>query len=191
MSNSKYSLPNDRMPEAEVTLRLAIYLIENNLAKGNVGASIDGAQVKTGDTVHFPILSFLNDKGWVGNENAPVWRTTFTHSDFDAAIIIHSTPGEGDVVAELVDGQRLRVESKKGTLARSKSSSEYPLIREAIGQLMTVDQTEQRDLFAVAVPDSEKFCELAARWRKGPLMVKAGLKILTVSRDGTVTGLFD
>ncbi len=52
-----------KMPEAEVTLRLAISLIENNHVVSDVVAAIDGAQVKTGNKVHFPITEFLNSNG--------------------------------------------------------------------------------------------------------------------------------
>jgi len=53
------------------------------------------------------------------------------------------------------------VESKKGPLIRSKSLQDYPLIREAIGQLMTVEHADSLDLLAVAVPSYEKFNALA------------------------------
>ena len=99
-------------------------------------------------------------------------------------------PGQGDVVARLSTGRTLRVECKKGPLSRSKSSQEYPLLREAIGQLMTVERVEPTDILAVAVPDSPKFNELASRWRNAPLIRRLGLQILTVSRDkGAVSGL--
>jgi hypothetical protein len=41
-----------KMPEAEVSLRLAIHLIENNLTISDVDVAIDGAQVKTTNTIH-------------------------------------------------------------------------------------------------------------------------------------------
>lgn len=40
-------LPEDKMPEAEVTLRLAISLIENEHVIDDIRVTIDGAQVKT------------------------------------------------------------------------------------------------------------------------------------------------
>jgi len=92
-------------------------------------------------------------------------------------------------VASLKNGRRLRVESKKGTLERSKSSSEYPLIREAIGQIMTVEDVSNTDLLGIAVPQSAKFEELCSRWSSAPLIRRVGLLLIRVGRNGTVTGL--
>ena len=98
-------------------------------------------------------------------------------------------PDQRYVVAEVKSGHMLRVECKKGTLRRSKSSAEYPLLREALGQLVTIDSVGENDILAVAVPKSEKFESLARRWREAPLIKKFGIQILTVARDGSVTGL--
>jgi len=92
-------------------------------------------------------------------------------------------------VAQLKSGLTLRVESKKGPLSRSKSSKEYPLIREAIGQLMTIEKAEPNDILAVAVPHSEKFDKLASQWRERPLMKNVGIHIVTIDRSNTIRGL--
>ncbi|KFZ28383.1 hypothetical protein IDAT_08710 [Pseudidiomarina atlantica] len=184
-------LPEDKMPEAEVTLRLAISLIESDHVVGDIQAAIDGAQVKTGSTIHFPIVEFLNAHGWESTEQREQWQAKYSNKKYSASIIIHSSSGEGDLVADLKSGQRLRVESKKGPLKRSKSSQEYPLIREAIGQLITVEHAEESDVLAVAVPKSEKFDALAEQWRIRPLMKSTGLHIITVGRDNSISGLSD
>lgn len=44
------------MTEVEVIIRLAVYFITNGLTKENVKVSIDGAHVKTGNTVHCDIF---------------------------------------------------------------------------------------------------------------------------------------
>lgn len=184
-------LPEDKMPEAEVTLRLAIFLIENRHTLGDVQTAIDGAQVKTGNTIHFPIVEFLNAHGWESQTQQERWQAKYSNKKYAASIIVHSSSGEGDLVVDLKSGQRLRVESKKGPLTRSKSSQEYPLIREAIGQLITVEHAEKSDLLAVAVPKSDKFDALAEEWRKRPLMRITGIHIITVGRDNSVSGLSD
>ena len=181
-------LPVDRMPEAEVTLRLAIALIEGNHSIGDVDAAIDGAQVKTMDKIHFPIVEFLESLGWHG-EDSKRWQCAYHHPNHRQSIVVHSSSGEGDLVALLANGKTLRVESKKGTLKRSKSSKEYPLIREAIGQLMTIEFADPNNILAVAVPNSTKFTELAKLWRKRPLMVNAGIHIITVDRNNKLSGL--
>ena len=181
-------LTDDRMSEAEVSLRLAFFLISHDIVVGDVRVAIDGAQVQTGEAVHFPILEFLKHSGCVINESDR-WHGTHSYREHTTQLVIHSSPGQGDVVAHLKNGHTLRVESKKGALSRSKSSSEYPLLREAIGQLMTVEEVGPSDLLAVAVPDSPKFRELAMRWRQAPLIARLGIQLLTVNRDGSVSGL--
>ena len=89
----------------------------------------------------------------------------------------------------LVGGRVLRAEAKKGSLVRSRSSAEYPLMREALGQLLTVKEVGDKDVFAAAVPSSEKFESLAAEWRDRPLVVRAGLYIATVDRANNIRGL--
>ncbi len=182
-------LPSDKMPEAEVTLRLALFLIYGNHTNDDVICAIDGAQIKTGKTVHFPILEFLNSEGWHGLDQKEKWQCKYIHDDYDQSIIVHSSAGEGDLVSSLNNGYTLRVESKKGPLSRDKSSKEYPLIREAIGQIMTIEHANDDDILAVAVPESEKFLSLASQWRDRPLMRHAGMHIITVNRSNQISGL--
>ncbi|MGE0761464.1 MAG: hypothetical protein AB7O38_30905 [Pirellulaceae bacterium] len=178
-----------KMPEAEVSLRLAFHLIEQGLTASDVHVAIDGAQVKTTDTIHFGISEFLRALKWIKSATDDLWQGTYTHATHIPKVIIHSSPGCGDVVATLIDGRTLRVECKKGPLVRSKSSQEYPLLREALGQLLTMESVGELDLLAVAVPSSPKFQELASRWRQAPLVSRFGIRILTVSRDNQVSGL--
>ena len=62
-------------------------------------------------------------------------------------------------------------------------------MREALGQLMTVAEVGETDVLAVAVPHSVKFAALAERWRMAPLVLRAGIQILTVDRTNKVHGL--
>ena len=183
------NLPSNKMPEAEVSLRLAFFLIKSGLTSGDISIAIDGAQIETKGQRHFEIEHFLAKHGWEHVHEANDWRGTYTNSGTSCRITIHCTSGQGDVVATLENGKSLRVECKKGPLVRSASSEEYPLIREAIGQIMTVTEAADSDVFAVCVPASEKFNELAERWREAPLINKAGLLILTVDRQNRVSGL--
>ncbi len=181
-------LSDEKMAEAEVSVRLALYLIRQRLVTADVAVAIDGAQVQTSGAVHFAMAAFLQASG-CSALGAHAWQGHHVVTDGDYRIRIHSSSGSGDVVAPLITGEVLRVESKKGPLKRSKSSAEYPLMREAIGQLMTVDQAAANDLLAIAVPHSAKFAELAERWRDAPLIRRLGLQLLTVHRDGDVSGL--
>lgn len=176
------------MSEAEVSLRLAFYLIRNDMVTSDVKVAIDGAQIKTKDKIHFPLNEFLEQNNCLRFRLSHGWSGTY-NLGARYNLVIHSRPGKGDVVAKTRSGNTIWIESKKGPLQRSKSSAEYRLIREALGQLLTIEKLGIRDILAVAVPKSEKIESLAIAWRKAPLIKKLGIKILTVSRDGNVAGL--
>ena len=130
--------------------------------------AIDGAQIQTRGEIYFPIVEFMDSLKWIRDDDNEPWRGKYTNDLHSLGIIIHSRPGEGDVSASLTTGRTLRAECKKGPLIRSTSSREYPLIREALGQLVTIDEISPKDLLAVAVPKSDKFAELTSRWREAP-----------------------
>jgi hypothetical protein len=175
------------MAEAEVSLRLAFHLLSTRRATGLVRVAIDGAQVKVGDTIRFSIVEFMAAHGW-RSETAGRWQAIYYHQTIAGEVQIHSAPGEGDVVATLAGNDPFVAEAKKGPIIRSRSSAEYPLLREALGQLLTIQELPSNAQLAVAVPKSPKFDELAARWREAPLIQKVGIRILTVARTGEVFG---
>jgi hypothetical protein len=177
-----------KMAEAEVSLRLAEWLLRNAIADGVIEIAIDGAQLQTGGVVHFDLSGYLAKCGWNKIDDTAPWQCTYQIGQGPGRVRIHSNPGKGDVVARLRSGKTFRAECKKGPLVRSKSSQEYPLLREALGQLLTVEEVREGDVLAVAVPHSDKFAELADRWRKAPLVRRFGIRILTVSKDGSVDG---
>src|SRR6476620_10308806 len=119
-------LAKEKMTEAEVSVRLALYLIREGLVTTDVSVAIDGAQVQTSGTVHFALADFLQASG-CSALGAHAWQGHHVVTDGVFRIRIHSSSGCGDVVAQLISGQTLRAESKKGPLKRSKSSAEYPL----------------------------------------------------------------
>ena len=177
------------MSEGEVSLRLAFWAVQRGGASGQVEVAIDGAQVRTGTRVHFDPVSFLETYGWKAIGSLNDFRGEFGHAEWTCRLQVHSTPGRGDVVAKLSSGTTLRAECKKGPLQPSASSKEYPLIREALGQLLTVDAVDPSDMLVVAVPYSSKFESLAAKWRDAPLVARFGIRIATVHRTGEVFGL--
>jgi hypothetical protein len=124
------------MSEAAVSLRLAFWLVRKELVSDEVVVALDGAQVKVGGVVTFDVSKFLQESRWLKTDSTAGWEGTYRHSDAASCLVIHSAPGQGDVVCRLQDGRVLRVEAKKGPLTTSKSSEEYPLIREALGQLV-------------------------------------------------------
>ena len=176
------------MSEAEVSLRLAVHLTMSGRVKSDVAVALDGAQVNIGQTQHFDVPGFLSSLGWLPQQNSIRWQGTYSNPSAAQNITVHSQSGRGDVTATLTSGEPLVVEAKKGTLFKCKSSSEYPLLREALGQLLTLQTVPEDAVLAVAVPHGERFIALAGRWREAPLVKRSGIRILTVSQTGEVDG---
>ncbi len=181
-------LPADKMPEAEVSLRLAFWLLEHGVKSQTVSVAIDGAQVRSRIGTVFEIEAFLEGAGWRKADRAERWSGEY-EGPGGSRLAIHSRSGEGDVVAQLPSGITLRAECKKGTLHRSKSSSEYPLVREALGQILTMADAKPADVLVVAVPSSEKFEELVSEWRSRCLVKATRIQIATIHREHGVRGL--
>ena len=176
------------MQEAEVSLRVALHFIMNGLTKENVKVSLDGAHIKTGNQIHFDIFKFLSDNQCKKlDSDAERWQGVYQVQDFEKQLEIVSTPGIGDVNIKLPDGKILYVESKKGRA--DKKGQEYPLMREAIGQLMTGMEITEKVIPVVAVPYSEKSYELATRWSKLEQIKNVGIKFFLVKDEGRIVVL--
>lgn len=176
------------MPEAEVALRLAFYLLSLAQSKGTAVVAIDGAQVKVGDAEVFPIEGFLLAKGWqqVEQSGKNSWQGTYILDG--KHLNVHSDSGSGDVVVPLESGQ-VRAECKKGPLVKKKGSQERPLLNCAIGQLMTVRTVCDNDFLVAAVPKTDRFAALAREWQSRPLIERSGIRIVLVGRDGSADGI--
>jgi hypothetical protein len=182
-------LPEDRMPEAEVALRLAEFILLLPGSGTMASVAIDGASIKVGDAVIFDIGRFMAATGWEQIKEPQVGRNawTGTYRRGDKTIRVHSRPGEGDVVAT-VDGRRIVAECKKGPLVRKPGNPEYPLLTTALGQALLFHVAAD-DVVVAAVPDTPVFRQLAESWRSRPLVRRAGIRIALVARDGAVSGL--
>jgi hypothetical protein len=182
-------LPDDRMPEAEVALRLAEFILSLPNSGAMASVAIDGASIKVGDAVIFDIGRFMAGTGWEQTKELQVGRNAWTgaYRRGDKTIRVHSRPGEGDVVAT-VEGRRIVAECKKGPLVRKPGSPEYPLLTTALGQALLFHVAAD-DIVVAAVPDTPVFRKLAETWRSRPLVRRAGIRIALVARDGAVSGL--
>ena len=170
------------MTEPEVSLRIAIYYIQKRKTSQDVEVSIDGAHVKTKDTVHFDVSGFLKENGFRKCDGIPTWQGSYQHEDYEARIKVHSRSGEGDVVIVLDASEILHVESKK---IKSGNGGEYPAMHEAIGQVMTGCPDDR--IPVVALPYSEKSHELAQRWlSKRARMRLAGIHFALVLDNGNI-----
>ncbi|MFC4173721.1 hypothetical protein ACFOYU_16935 [Microvirga sp. GCM10011540] len=182
-------LSADRMPEAEVALRLAEFILSLSGSGAMASVAIDGASIKVGDAVIFDIGRFMAGTGWEQIKEPQVGRNAWTGSyrRGNKTIRVHSRPGEGDVVAT-VDGRRIVAECKKGPLIRKPGSPEYPLLTAALGQALLFEVSAD-DIVVAAVPDTPVFRKLAETWRSRPLVRRAGIRIALVACDGAVSGL--
>lgn len=172
------------MQEPEVSLRIAMKCIQEGATRNNIAVSIDGAHIKTKDTIHFDITSFMRENGYVkcdGLNNR--WQGEYQAEGYTPKIVVSSTPGVGDVTIFLTDGKTLFIEGKK---FKSNSGGEYPAIREAIGQLMTGCPDYPDVILVVAVPYSVKSEELAHRWTENQRIRRAGIRFMLVHDDGNI-----
>lgn len=173
------------MTEAEVILRLALYYIKNGLTAEDVKVSIDGAHVKTGNTVHFDIFGFMDAVGLRKVDTEPErWQGEYSLDGYENHIIVSSTPGIGDVNIQCVDGNAIYAECKKGK--NDKRGQEYPLMREAIGQLMTGCDFVEGVVPMVAVPHTEKSNELARRWSELTQIKNLGIRFALIHQEGEI-----
>jgi hypothetical protein len=182
------TLPQDRMPESEVSLRLAFHLLSLPDAQGSAQVAIDGAQIRVHGTEVFPIAAFLAGQGWemIAQKGKNAWQGTYERKG--QQLTIHARSGVGDVVTR-VGKKRIRAECKGGPLVKKSGSREYPILRGALGQMVTVEQVDVNDVLVVAVPYTPQFRQLAVKWRKAPLVSQLGIWIVLVGRDGAVDGL--
>ena len=183
-------LPETSMSEAEVSLRLAFHLLKCRDSNGRVDVAIDGAQVFVHGKEVFPISEFIRFHGWEMAEQMGKNGWQGRYQQGSQTLCVTAQSGVGDVVAE-VGSRRVRAECKKGPLIGKKGNPEYPLMREAIGQLMTIKLVETSDVLVVAVPQSTMFRSLAERWRERPLIKQVDIYFALVGRDGSVDGLPD
>lgn len=156
--------------EAEVIIGIAKYLIRKKMIEGSVLISLDGMHKKV----------------------YPQWCKRIK----DENIIENTNSGFGDVVATFneqfsvkIGKNKLHIECKKGSYLKSKTSEEYKLMREAIGQIATVENYDSNTLYAIAIPKSDKTVKLAEDWIKRDGIKKLGIKILLIDDKDNVFGL--
>ena len=172
------------MQEPEVSLWIAMKYIQEHKTCSDVTVSIDGAHVKTKDTIHFDITSFMRKNGFVKCvDKDERWQGTYEANSHAPHIIISSKPGVGDVSILLTDNTTLFIESKR---FKSGSGGEYPAMREAIGQLMTGCPNRHDVIPVVAVPYSAKSAELAQKWSCNERIRSAGIRFMLVHENGDI-----
>lgn len=170
------------MPEAEVALRLADYVLSRCKMASRAAVSIDGAAAKC-----FEIDEFLTGKGWKqkGQSGKNPWAGDYWRSG--KKMEAHSRPGEGDVVIQL-GHWRLVAECKKGPRQKSKNGQERRLLAEAIGQA-TKWHKKPGDLVFVAIPRTDEFRRVADDWLGAAPFQRTGICIALVGEDDSAVCL--
>ena len=172
------------MTEPEVSLRVAMKYVHSGEACKDIIVSIDGAHIKTLNTVHFDIVAFMRENGYLKcDDNQTRWQGEYQKLGFATRIIICSKSGIGDVTIAVNNGKTLYIESKK---FKSGSGGEYPAMREAIGQLMTGCSDDENKIPIVAVPFNSKSFELSKKWSCNERIRNAGIRFMLVHTDGDI-----
>ena len=173
------------MTEPEVSLRIAMKYIQNEAACQDITVSIDGAHIKTLNTIHFDIATFMDKHGYLKCDNDyNRWQGLYQRIDSPIRINICSKSGIGDITIALRDGKTLYIESKK---FKTGSGGEYPAMREAIGQLITGCPDDENVIPIVAIPYSSKSFELSQKWSSNKRICGAGIHFMLVHPDGEIT----
>jgi len=176
------------MPEAEVALRLAFWLLDRADQKAHADIAIDGAHVRIkahqqgGQRIEertvFDIRSFLDENQCVSNSLKDEWRGSYIRKD--RSFSIRSAPGF-DVQVKC--GCRdIKAECKGGPLKPVKGKSATAILASAIGQAIVSGSNGDSEELWVAVPDSPLFEKAGARINKSRAFSKTGIKIALVGR---------
>lgn len=172
------------MTEPEVSLRIAMKYVQNGEACKDIIVSIDGAHIKTRNTMHFDIIAFMREHGYLKcDDNQTRWQGEYQKLGFATRIIICSKSGIGDVTIALNNGKTLYIESKK---FKSGNGGEYPAMREAIGQLMTGCPDDENTIPIVAIPYNSKSFELSKKWACNERIHNAGIRFMLVFMNGNI-----
>jgi hypothetical protein len=133
----------DRMPEAEVTLRLAFRLMSAEGSGQDVKIAIDGACVQIKDVTIFEIAEFLQESGWrkISQSGKNPWQGQYRHEQ--CAHLLQIQPKAGPDIRLQWRGKVLRVESKGGTF--DDKGRHRAIVAAGIGQVLTLKDIPQRD----------------------------------------------
>jgi hypothetical protein len=176
------------MPEAEVTLRLAFWLLDHSDDAQHADIAIDGAHVRikaheqngrrVDEQVVFDIKAFLAAADCQPNSLTDEWRGTYQRRG--KTFTVRSVAGF-DVT---VKGSRNTVaaECKGGPLIPTKGKSVAAVFASAIGQVVTCSAEAQPERLLIAVPDSPAFERGGRQILRGAVFQKTGIEIALVGR---------
>jgi hypothetical protein len=184
-------MPNEAksMPEAEVALRLAFWLLDRADEKAHADIAVDGAHVlikahkQAGRQVEertvFDIQSFLIENDCHAQNPKDNWRGSYIRKGRTFNI----KSAQGFDVKVTCDGKDIKAECKGGPMQPVKGRSPAMILVSAIGQVIVSSSIEESDELWVAVPDSPAFEKAGVRTIKSRAFVNTGIKIALVGRN--------
>ena len=179
--------PEDRMPEAEVALRFAIWLLSSPDAAPSAEGGTDGSAARL-----FPMRAFLGEEGWRcsesgGRDGTSPYQGIYTQGA--RTLRVHARPGVGDVIAS-VGGRQIFAECKGGQLQRSIEGKERAnLVRSGRGTARVRAAAGLRRR-GRAVPDAGGFRRLAGSILEDTIAAEAGVRTALVGRNAAVDGVW-
>lgn len=179
------------MQEAEVTLRLAFWLLDRGGPNSTAQIAIDGANVRIAphqqagrqiqERIVFQIEGFLESNG-CEPVDGDGWRGTYRRGE--SSLTIKSRQGF-DVEVVSPKGT-IQVECKGGPLAPKKGRSTHAILSSAIGQVITCGSARAGNELWVAVPASASFEKAAKKICKSEIFSRTRIRLALVAMDGSV-----
>jgi hypothetical protein len=180
----------ESMPEAEVTLRFAFWLLDRGDHQSHADIAIDGAHCRIAahyqagrqieDRTVFDIRAFLYENECHPESLKDEWRGSYSRKG--QTLTIKSVCGFDVQVS--CDGKNIKAECKGGPLQPVKGRSAAARLAEAIGQVIVSGSNAQSEELWVAVPDSPTFENAGGRIIKSGAFAKTGIRIALVGRSG-------
>jgi hypothetical protein len=180
----------ESMPEAEVTLRLAFWILDRGDHQSHADIAIDGAHCRIAahrqagrwieDRTVFDIRAFLGANECHPENLKDEWRGSYSRKG--QTLTIKSVCGF-DVQARC-DGKDIRAECKRGPLQPVKGRSATAILAFAIGQIIVSGSKAQSEELWVAVPDSPTFENAGGRIIKSRAFADTEIRIALVGRNG-------
>jgi hypothetical protein len=174
-----------RMPEAEVTLGVAFWLLDSGEPRSHADVAIDGANVRIAahtaagvavkERLVFGIKEYLLKNHCCSHRLKDEWRGEYRRNDCTLTI----TSVRGFDVHFRSAGRTVKVECKGGLLQPTGTSAKT-IIADAVGQVITSDSISPSDELWVAVPDSPAFETAGARIAENKVFRQTGIRIALV-----------
>lgn len=180
----------NKMPEAEVTLRLAFWLLDTAPESSHADIAVDGAHVRIAPYEHagrqiaervvFDIRAFLATNECRPERLTDEWRGTYRRRG--KTLRIRSISGFDVQVRS--GGKTIKVECKGGPLETAKGQAVANILASAIGQVICAagSEADAEELW-IAVPDAPAFENAARRLLTKRAFRNTGTHIALVGRS--------